>query len=129
EMARERLSKVPYGADRETRLSYCLLVHDIEMAPLAEAFDAIICYDALHHFEDEQAVLKNIAAMLDYGGQLFVLEGERPPEGSETEVELRNAMRQYETLESPFSRDYLLSLLREHGFAVVGDYVSVNGLF
>ncbi len=129
EMARERLSKVPYGADHETGLSYRFLVHDVELTPLAETFDAIICYDALHHFEDEQAVCKNLGAMLAYGGQLFVLEGERPPAGSETETELRNAMRQYETLESPFTRAYLLSLLREHGFAIVGDYVSVNGLF
>ena len=128
-MARERLSKVPYGADPKTSLSYRFLVHDIELTPLAESFETIICYDALHHFEDEHAVLNNVAAMLDYGGQLFVLEGERPPEGSETENELRNAMRQYETLESPFSRDYLLGLLRKHGFAIVGDYVSVNGLF
>jgi len=128
-VARERLSKVPYGLDHEKILNYRFLVHDVEAEPLKEAFEAIICYDSLHHFEDERAVLKNVAAMLDYGGQLFVLEGEQPPEGSETEVELRNAMRQYETLESPFSRDYLLSLLREHGFAVVGDYISVNGLF
>jgi SAM-dependent methyltransferase len=129
EMAHERLSKVPYDLDYEKILNYRFLVHDIEAEPFKETFDAIICYDALHHFEDERAVLKNVAAMLDYGGQLFVLEGERPPEGSGTEVELSNVMRQYETLESPFSRDYLLSLLREHGFAVVADYVSVNGLF
>src|ERR1041384_6001816 len=38
-------------------------------------------------------------------------------------------MHRYETLESPFSREYLCSLLDENGFAVVGDYVSVNGLF
>lgn len=129
EIARERLSKVPYGADHENGLSCRFLVHDIEAAPLVETFDAIICYDALHHFGDEHAVLGNIADMLEYAGQLFVLEGERPPEGSATEEELRAAMREYETLESPFSRDYLLSLLNEYGFAVVGDYVSVNGLF
>lgn len=129
EMARERLSKVPYGADHETPLRYRFLVHDIEAEPLAETFNAIICYDALHHLEAEQRVLANLAAMLAEGGQLFVLEGECPPEGSATEDELREAMREYETLESPFSREYLLSLLREHGFAIVGDYVSVNGLF
>ncbi len=92
-VARERLSKVPYGLDHEKILNYRFLVHDVEAEPLKEAFEAIICYDSLHHFEDERAVLKNVAAMLDYGGQLFVLEGEQPPEGSETEVELRNAMR------------------------------------
>ena len=128
-MAEERLSKVPYGADHEQELSYRFLVHDIEAATLEETFAAVICYDSLHHFEDEHAVLAHLAAMLEYGGQLFVLEGERPPEGSETEGQLRGVMRQYETLESPFTRDYLLSLLRDYGFAIVGDYVSVNGLF
>ena len=128
-MARERLSKVPYGADHEKGLHYRFLVNDIEASALDETFDAIICYDALHHFEDEHAVVRNLAKMLEYGGQLFVLEGERPPEGSTTEEELRGVMRDYETLESPFTRNYLLSLLRENGFAIVGDYFAVNGLF
>jgi 2-polyprenyl-3-methyl-5-hydroxy-6-metoxy-1,4-benzoquinol methylase len=128
-MADDRLGKVPYGADYEKALRFRFLVHDIEAAALAETFDAIICYDSLHHFEDEHSVLQHLSEMLNYGGQLFVLEGERPPEGSGTEDELRSAMLEYETLESPFSRDYLLSLLREHGFAIVGDYVSINGLF
>ena len=128
-MADERLSKVPYGTDQEKGLAYRFLVHDIEVAALEETFDAIICYDSLHHFADEHAVLQHLAAMLDYGGQLFVLEGEQPPEGSATEEELRSVMQEFETLESPFSREYLLTLLREYGFAVVGDYLSVNGLF
>jgi SAM-dependent methyltransferase len=129
EMARERLRSVPFGADHETAPTYRFLVHDIEAAALDETFDAIICYDALHHFEAEHAVLKHFGAMLAHGGQLFVMEGERPPEGSATEEELRGVMQQYATLESPFTRDYLLSLLRENGFAVVGDYLSINGLF
>jgi 2-polyprenyl-3-methyl-5-hydroxy-6-metoxy-1,4-benzoquinol methylase len=129
EMARERLAGVPFGADHETGLNYEFLVHDIEAGALDKTFDAIICYDSLHHFEDEHAVLKNLYTMLDQWGQLFVLEGEHPPAGSATEAELRAVMNQYETLESPFTRPYLLSLLQQHGFAVVGDFVSVNGLF
>lgn len=103
--------------------------HDAEAAPLEESFDAIICYDSLHHFEDERSVLRNVAAMLSYGGLLFVLEGERPPDESETARELLGVMRDYCTLESPFSRDYLLSVLREHGFAIAGDYLSASDLF
>jgi hypothetical protein len=38
-------------------------------------------------------------------------------------------MGEFGTLESPFDQTYLRALLDEHGFAVVGDYVSVNGLF
>src|SRR5512133_2616291 len=81
-LANERLSSLPYGVDQQTKPSYRFLVHDIEAAPLSETFDAVICYDALHHFEDENAVLRNIGEMLELGGQLFVAEGERPPAGS-----------------------------------------------
>lgn len=129
EVARERVALVPYGADDETPLRCRFLVHDAEGLPLEEEFDAVVCYDSLHHFEDERAVLRGLAAMTKYGGSLFILEGDRPEEGSENEEELLEVMRDFGTLESPFSRDYLRALLDEFGFAVVGDYVSVNGLF
>ncbi|HYH85217.1 MAG TPA: methyltransferase domain-containing protein [Pyrinomonadaceae bacterium] len=129
EIARERTRRVPYGADHETPLRCRFLVQDVEAAPLAEEFDAVVCYDSLHHFEDERAVVRNLAAMTRMGGSLFILEGDRPHEGSETEEELLEVMRDYGTLESPFSREYLRELLDESGFAIVGDYVSVNGLF
>jgi SAM-dependent methyltransferase/glycosyltransferase involved in cell wall biosynthesis len=129
EIARERVERIAYGADHETPLRCRFIVHDAEAPPLAEEFDAVVCYDSLHHFEDERAVLRNLAAMTAYGGSLFILEGDRPAEGSETEGELLEVMRDYGTLESPFSREYLRALLDEFGFAVVGDYVSVNGLF
>jgi glycosyltransferase involved in cell wall biosynthesis/2-polyprenyl-3-methyl-5-hydroxy-6-metoxy-1,4-benzoquinol methylase len=128
-IARERVERVPYGADHETPLRCRFLVHDIEGAPLADEFDAVVCYDSLHHFEDERAVLRSLAAMTRTGGSLFILEGDRPEEGSEPEGELLEVMRAYGTLESPFGREYLRALLDEFGFAVVGDYVSVNGLF
>ncbi|HEX8292028.1 MAG TPA: methyltransferase domain-containing protein, partial [Pyrinomonadaceae bacterium] len=129
DVARERVERVPYGADHETPLRCRFLVHDVEGAPLEEQFDAVVCYDSLHHFEDERAVLRNLAAMTKYGGSLFILEGDRPEEGSENEEELLEVMRSFGTLESPFSREYLRALLDACGFAVVGDYVSVNGLF
>jgi 2-polyprenyl-3-methyl-5-hydroxy-6-metoxy-1,4-benzoquinol methylase len=129
QMSRDRLARVPYDVDHETVLRCAFEVHDIESGPLDEEFDGVICYDSLHHFEDERAVIKNLAAATRYAGSLFILEGDRPPAGSATEDELIGVMRRYGTLESPFSREYLHALLDEHGFAVVGDYVSVNGLF
>lgn len=128
-MARERVGSVPYNVDHETSLRCRFQTHDIETEPLREKFDAVVCYDSLHHLEDERAVFRHLAAMLDPGGLLFILEGEKPVAGSATEDELRNVMRQYGTLESPFSDEYLRTLLDENGFAIVGDYVSVNGLF
>lgn len=134
EIARARLahaqSLYAQSSQEESFSLKCrFFAHDIEAAPLEESFDAIICYDSLHHFEDERKVLSNVAAMLGYGGLFFVLEGERPPDESETARELLGVMRDYETLESPFSRDYLLSILREHGFAIAGDYLSASDLF
>lgn len=128
-MARERVENVPYNLDHETSLSCRFQTHDIEVGPLPEKFDAVICYDSLHHLVDERAVFRHLAAMLDVGGLLFILEGHKPSAGSATETELRDVMQQYGTLESPFSSDYLGELISENGFAVVGDYVSVNGLF
>ncbi len=129
EMSRERLARVPYAADHETPLRCVFDVHDIELAPLVEKFDAVLCYDSLHHFEDEFAVMRNLAAMVDVGGLLFILEGDRPATGSVTEEELKAVMEEFLTLESPFDFGYLRLLLEENGFAIIGDYVSVNGLF
>jgi SAM-dependent methyltransferase/glycosyltransferase involved in cell wall biosynthesis len=129
ELSRDRVARVPYDVDHETELRCSFEVHDIEMAPLAEQFDAVLCYDSLHHFEDESAVMRHIAKMLPVGGVLFILEGERPPSGSATEEELYGVMCQYGTLESPFDYGHLRQLLDDHGFAVIGDYASVNGLF
>jgi SAM-dependent methyltransferase len=129
EMSRERLATVPYATDHETPLRCSFEVHDIEAAPLAEKFDAVICYDSLHHFEDERAVMRHLSAMLAVGGVLFILEGDRPSTGSATEEELQAVMQEFRTLESPFDFGYLRRLLEENGFAIIGDYVSVNGLF
>lgn len=129
EMSRERLARVPYHVDHETPLRSRFLAHDAESAPLDEQFDAVICYDSLHHFVDERAVMHNLSSMLRLGGLLFVLEGDKPPVGSETEAELVGVMREFETLESPFDPAYLRALLDEHGLKVVGDFVNVSGLF
>ena len=129
QMSRDRLAQVPYDVDHETTLRCEFAVHDIEHDPVKEQFDGVICYDSLHHFVDERAVVANLAAATRYGGSLFILEGDRPPIGSATEAELIGVMHRFGTLESPFSRQYLATLLDEHGFAIVGDYVSVNGLF
>jgi len=128
-MARERVERVPYDVDHETPLRCRFLTQDIELESLPEKFDAVICYDSLHHFEGERKVFRHLAGMLDVGGLLFILEGHKPPAGSATEDELQDVMRRYGTLESPFSYEYLRTLLDEQGLAVVGDYVSVNGLF
>lgn len=129
EMSQDRVARVPYDVDHETEIRCSFAVHDIETGPLSEKFDAVLCYDSLHHFENEDAVMRHLAAMLSVGGVLFILEGERPPTGSATEAELFGVMSEYGTLESPFDYGHLRQILDAHGFAVIGDYASVNGLF
>ncbi len=128
-MSRDRVARVPFGVDHETPLRCDFSVHDIELEPLAEKFDAVVCYDSLHHFADERSVMRNLSAMLNVGGLLFILEGQKPDDNTTPAEELRGVMREFGTLESPFSNDYLRALISENGFAIVGDYVSVNGLF
>ncbi|MFL6589234.1 MAG: class I SAM-dependent methyltransferase [Chthoniobacterales bacterium] len=129
QICEERIRALPPLIDHETPICCRFWVHDIELAPLTEKFDAIVCYDALHHFEDAMAALRNIAKMLPVGGVLFILEGNRPPSGSRAEEELAAVMREFGTLESPFDPAYLHRLVDEVGLAIIGDYVSINGLF
>jgi glycosyltransferase involved in cell wall biosynthesis/SAM-dependent methyltransferase len=129
EMSRERLQSLAYAADHETALRYRFEVLNVEREALDEQFDAVICYDSLHHFVDEHATMKNLTRMTKLGGTLFILEGDKPTDGSASATELRRVMEKYSTLESPFDPSYLRELLVENGFVVVGDYVSVNGLF
>ena len=69
EMSRERVARVPYGVDHEPPLRCTFAVHDIELEPLSEKFGAIVCYDSLHHFEDERSVIRHLAAMLPVPSQ------------------------------------------------------------
>ena len=124
----DRVRGLPYGVDPETPLRCRFLVHDVERAPLGEKFDALVCYDSMHHFADELAVARHLAAMLNLGGLLFILEGTKPPQNSRGEAELIDVMQRFETLESPFDAAYLRQVLDENGLAVVGDYVSINAL-
>ena len=128
-ISQDRIRALPRMIDPETPIRCRFLVHDIEVSALAEEFDAIICYDAIHHLEDAAAALRHLAAMLPLGGVLFILEGNRPAPGSAGEAELMEVMEKFGTLESAFDRDYLGKLLDGAGFAIAGDYVSVNGLF
>jgi SAM-dependent methyltransferase len=128
EICEQRVAAQPL-IDHQTQIRCRFRVHDIELSSLDEQFDAVICYDAMHHLEDARAALRHLAAMLPLGGVLFILEGNRPAPGSAGEAELMSVMNQFGTLESAFDREHLGELLNNAGFAVAGDYVSVNGLF
>ena len=129
QISQDRIRVLPPNIDHETPIRCRFLVHDIELGPLKEKFDAIVCYDAMHHLDDARNAIRHLAAMLPLGGLFFVLEGNRPAAGSAGQAELIEVMQKFGTLESPFDREYLGQLLDEAGLAIAGDYVSVNGLF
>jgi 2-polyprenyl-3-methyl-5-hydroxy-6-metoxy-1,4-benzoquinol methylase len=129
EISRDRIRVLPPTTDHETPIRCRFLVHDLERAALDEQFHAIVCYDAVHHLDDAPSAIRHLAAMVPIGGLLFILEGTRPSPGSQGETELLEVMRKFGTLESAFDPLYLRELLNAAGFAIVGDYVSVNGLF
>jgi SAM-dependent methyltransferase len=88
----------------------------VRQMPWSGRFDAAILYDTMHHFDDELETLEVIRRTLVPGGQIFIHEGVRPPQGSEGELQLLAEMERYGTLESPFDPDYLEEVVRRAGF-------------
>ncbi|WP_394821071.1 class I SAM-dependent methyltransferase [Pendulispora albinea] len=47
-------------------------VLDLETAPLARTFDAVICTEVIEHIENQAAAMRNLAQMVAPGGHLIV---------------------------------------------------------
>jgi len=100
----------------------------VQEMPWTDRFDAAILYDTMHHFDDELETLKVIQRTLVPGGTIYIREGARPAEGSESEQALIEEMRVRQTLESPFDPRYLLEVVREAGFEDVRRLLEVDEL-
>lgn len=94
-----------------------------------ESFDAVLFHAALHHVIDEDRTLAQCFRLLRPGGVLGVSEGAWIPGDRAVEEKLEEEMRQYGTLENPFTTEYLDWLLARHGFVDVKRYHAVNGYF
>lgn len=94
-----------------------------------ESFDAVLFHAALHHVIDEDRTLAQCFRLLRPGGVLGVSEGAWVPGDPAVEEQLEEEMRQYGTLENPFTTEYLDWLLLRHGFVDVTRYHAVNGYF
>jgi SAM-dependent methyltransferase len=104
-----------------------LLVHDIEQAPIAPEHrcDVAILESALHHFVNPIQSLRNIASSLSDRGLVVILEAATesiPPQHIEV-------MKQYRTLERPYSRSQMEKILQFAGFAEYAFLHPVNGFF
>jgi 2-polyprenyl-3-methyl-5-hydroxy-6-metoxy-1,4-benzoquinol methylase/glycosyltransferase involved in cell wall biosynthesis len=127
-LAAARIAALPHDVAPGVPVDARFVVHDLEGEPLAERFDAVVIYDALHHVPDERAAVAHLAAMVAPGGVLYVVEGDRPPPGSAGEAELQAVMIEHDTLESPFDHAQLRALVEATGLVVIGDYVAPGGL-
>lgn len=107
------------------------LHHDIEAAPLAGGppFDVAVFESVLHHFYDPVSALENVAASLAPDGLLVVIEVQAPAPGTPFDDENQRLMRDYGTIERPYTRGELDEMLDLAGFPFRKYYFPVNGWF
>lgn len=131
EVARERLEicrkhhRPPYPG---TVTYHCLPLEDCEVA--SDSCDAVLFHESLHHVIDENKGLAQCFRILRRGGVLGVT-GEPTwwPGHHSLEMFLEEEMERADTLENPYTREYLEYLLHKHGFEEIERHHGVNGLF
>jgi 2-polyprenyl-3-methyl-5-hydroxy-6-metoxy-1,4-benzoquinol methylase len=102
-------------------------LEDIEFPE--DSFDGIIFYDILHHIIDEEKGLNNCSKWIRDSGALGIIEGAWNPGNIALEAALNEEMKNYGTLESPFTPEYLDFLLQKNGFTEIERLVGINGFF
>jgi SAM-dependent methyltransferase len=100
-------------------------VCDYEQGPLPGGFDVAVCYDSLHHAEDEFAVLRNAYDALSDGGIMITME---PGAGHSTTAESIEVMRKYGTTEKDMPFAHQRELMLRAGFTVVEQYIRLSQL-
>lgn len=96
-------------------------------APLRGTFDAVVMESCVHHFLDPVSALTHIAAGLKEDGIAVVIEGEnrRGP----IRPEYLAVMREYDTLERPYTRPQMERMLALAGLPAFRFLGRVNGWF
>lgn len=108
-----------------------LFVLDIEREPLPHkllgTFDAIILESCLHHFVDPISALENLVSGLANDGLVVLIEGEN--RSGAIKKEYLNVMREFATLERPYTRNQLESILKIAGLPEREFLGRLNGWF
>ena len=93
------------------------------------AAHAVLFFESFHHVIDERRALARTYAALAPGGYIAILgDANWIPGNLEQETAWDAEMAAYGTLESPFTADYLMWLLAEHGFQDIHRHHVVGGL-
>lgn len=134
DIAQERIGRaaVKWGIDMLGRAEF--VKGTIEDLPphLAESgrAQAVVFHEAWHHVIDEHRAARNVLGLLEPGGRMAVLgEACWKPGDRALEQQLDQEMATYGTLESPFTRDYLVDVLRGAGFVEIEFFHALNGFF
>ena len=124
---RLRLDGIP-TAESETYDRVTLLTHDMEASELPNELkcDIAVLESALHHFVNPIQTLRNIANSLSEDGIIIILEGASDGKGDQYCVEI---MHRYNTLERPYTRQQLITILQFSGLAECQFFCPINGFF
>jgi SAM-dependent methyltransferase len=105
----------------------CATMEECALPP-GEAHAAIF-FESFHHVIDENEVLERTYEALGPGGYIVILgDSNWVPGNRAQEAPWVEEMAAYGTLESPFTDQYLLWLLRLHGFTDVARHHMVDAL-
>jgi SAM-dependent methyltransferase len=128
QLAEERLAHDPVRTVDNDQFNAKFLVHDMEQAPLkiGAGFDVAVLESALHHFVNPIQTLRNIAESLNDRGIIVILEAASDGQGDQHHMEI---MRQYNTLERPYTREQLVEIIGFAGFPEYQFLYPVNGFF
>ena len=96
-------------------------------APLRGTFDAVVMESCVHHFLDPVSALTHIAAGLKEDGIAVVIEGENRQ--GPIRPEYLAVMREYDTLERPYTRAQMERMLTLAGLPAFRFLGRVNGWF
>jgi SAM-dependent methyltransferase len=132
ELTRRRLREDPLvGAAGAEGLPDRFFVLDAEREELPVAlrgtFDAVVMESCVHHFLDPVSALRHIAAGLKEDGIAVVIEGENRQ--GPIRPEYLAVMREFDTLERPYTRAQMERMLRLAGLPAFRFLGRVNGWF
>jgi 2-polyprenyl-3-methyl-5-hydroxy-6-metoxy-1,4-benzoquinol methylase len=105
----------------ELRYEIC----DYEASLDVGEFDAAVIYDALHHAENEAAVIANAHACLKPGGILITIE---PGHGHSRTAETLDVIAKFGTTEKDMPYRHQARLMKRAGFRTVRQYLRLSQL-
>jgi SAM-dependent methyltransferase len=131
ELTRRRFREDPLLSASAEDAAARFFVFDPEREPLPEAlrglFDAVVMESCVHHFLDPVAALSRIASALKEDGIAVVIEGENRQ--GPIRAEYLAVMREFHTLERPYTRSQMERLLVLAGLPAFRFLGRANGWF